>query len=313
MTSMTSPAAVWGNARDLLLLAALWGGSFLFMRLSAPDFGPVAMAALRVAGAALFLLPLLARRGQVALLWRYARPLLVVGTFNSALPFALFGFAALHLTGGLSAIFNAATPLFGAAIAWLWLHQRLAGWKLAGLLLGFAGVAALALAKAASLSAAGTATAGAAAPGLGGPDWAIAACLLAPLMYGFSANYARQALSGVPPLVVATGSQFYAAVVLALPAAWLWPQAAPSAAAWLALIAMAVLCTGVAYILYFRLIAQAGAGYAMAVTYLVPAFAVLWGALVMAEAVTPTMLAGCAVIMVGTALATGVLPRQSRA
>ncbi|MFN0184988.1 MAG: DMT family transporter [Aquabacterium sp.] len=285
------------NLSDLILLAALWGASFLFMRLTAPAFGPIAMAALRVAGAALVLLPLLAQRRQLPLLARHAVPLLVVGIANSALPFALFGFAALHLAGGLSAIFNAATPLFGAAIAWLWLGQRLAGWRLAGLAIGFSGVAALARAKAGDAAA-------------GGPAWAVAACLLAPVLYGFSANYTRRALADVPPLVVATGSQLGATVVLAAPAAWLWPAEMPGPQAWAALAGLAVLCTGLAYVLYFRLIAHAGAGYAMAVTYLVPAFAVVWGGLLLAEPVTMAMLSGCAVILLGTALATGLLPRR---
>ena len=290
--------------RDLLLLSALWGASFLFMRITAPEFGPVAMAALRVAGASLLLLPLLAWRGELAALGAHWPRLLVVGLTNSALPFALFGYAALQLSGGLAAIFNAATPLFGALIAWAWLHERLSRWRIAGLLLGFVGVAGLAWVK--SGVAAGGAAGGAT---VGGPALAVAACLLAPLLYGFAACYTRRYLAGVPPIAAATGSQLFAALALAVPAALTWPAKAPGAQAWAMMALLATLCTGLAYILYFRLIAGAGANFAMTVTYLVPAFAVAWGAMFIGEQLTAAMLLGCAVILIGTALATGLLPR----
>ncbi len=284
---------------ELLLLATLWGASFLFMRLSAPAFGPLAMAAVRVAGATALSLPLLAWRGELAQLRTHWRALAVVGITHSALPFALFGYASLHLSGGLSAVFNAATPLFGALLAWLWLHERLAGWRLVGLIVGFVGVAGLAGVKTGSL-------------GLGAPLLSIAACLGAAALYGFAANFARRKLAGVPSLAVATGSQASAALALAIPAALTWPAQPPDTRAWLALAALALFCTGWAYILYFRLIARAGAPYATTVTYLVPATAVAWGALFLDEAVTPTMIGGCAVILLGTALATGLLPRPRR-
>ncbi len=117
----------------------------------------------------------------------------------------------------------------------------------------------------------------------------------------------KKHLAGVPPLAVAAGSQLGAALVLALPAALWWPAVAPSAGAWATTALLAVLCTGVAYLLYFRLIARIGPANAIAVTFLIPAFAVLWGALFLAETVTPAMVLGCAVIVAGTALATGLL------
>jgi len=287
------------DIRDLLLLAALWGASFLFMRITAPAFGPVAMAALRVAGATLFLLPLLVLRGELAALRAHWPSLLVVGITNSALPFTLFGFASLHLTGGLAAVFNAATPLFGALVAWLWLREPLKGWRIVGLVTGFVGVAALAGVKAAGAT-------------VGGPTLAVLACLVAPLLYGFSACYTRRHLRGAPTLAVATGSQLFAALVLAGPAMLSWPALNPGLLDWAMLALLAVLCTGLAYILYFRLIANAGAANAMTVTFLVPAFAVAWGAVFLDERVTLPMVLGCAVILLGTALATGLLPRRGR-
>lgn len=285
------------NLLDLLLLAALWGGSFLFMRITAPAFGPWAMAGLRVAGAALLLLPVVHWRGDWAQLRAHWPALAVVGLTNSALPFALFGYAALHLTGGLSAIFNAATPLFGALFAWLWLREALTGWRVAGLALGFVGVAGLVMAR----TQVGLAD---------GAGLAVLACLLAPVLYGFSANFAKRHLATAPSMVVAAGSQTAAALALALPAALTWPAASPGVQAWAMMLALSVLSTGLAYVLFFRLIARAGPAFALTVTYLVPLFAVVWGALFLGESLTLPMALGCAVILLGTALATGLLPRH---
>ena len=288
------------NLRDsgeLLLLAAIWGASFLFMRIGGVEFGAVAVAALRVAGAALLLVPLLALRGQMATLRKHWRPIFVVGIVNSALPFLGFAYALLSITAGLSAIFNATAPIFGALIGWLWLGERLTRLRVVGLALGFAGVVYLA-----SNSVNGP-------PGFkpGGAGVAIVACLAAAALYGFAANYTRERLTGVAPLAVAAGSQLAATLFLALPAAIWWPAAAPSARAWTAMALLAFICTGFAYLLFFRLIAHAGAANAIAVTYLVPLFAVLWGGWILAEQVTSPMIVGGAVILLGTSLATGVV------
>jgi drug/metabolite transporter (DMT)-like permease len=284
---------------ELVALAALWGASFLFMRIAVPEFGPVLASALRVAGAALLLLPLMACRGHAGALRQHWRPIAIVGLFNSALPFVLFAVAALAINAGLSSIFNATAPLWGALIAWLWLGDRLSALRVFGLVLGFAGIVFLAWDKA-SLR-----------PGEHGVSAAVAigACLLATLCYGFAANYTRKRLSGVPPLATAAGSQMSAAALLALPALGFAPTAMPGAAAWASLAALALLCTAVAYLLYFRLIAHIGAPRAITVTYLIPVFAVLWGALFLGEAVTLPMAFGCAVILAGTALASGMRPR----
>ncbi len=278
---------------ELVTLAAIWGASFLFMRLGAGEFGPVALAAVRVSGATLVLLPLLAARGQVGELRRHWRTIFVVGALNSALPFLCFSYAALSISAGLSSIFNASTPLWGALIAWAWLHERPTLPRTLGLAIGFAGVVGLAWEKASFKP--------------GGSGWAIVACLVAAMLYGLSANYTKKRLQGVPPLALATGSQLSAAVLLALPALWWWPPTMPSARAWAMVGLLALLCTGIAYLLFFRLIAHVGATNAISVTFLIPAFAVLWGWVFLAEPLTPAMAAGCAVILLGTALATGVL------
>jgi drug/metabolite transporter (DMT)-like permease len=284
---------------ELIGLAALWGASFLFMRIAAPAFGPVALAFVRVAGAALFLIPLLALRGELGALVANWRTIAVVGAVNSALPFLCFSYAALSITTGLSAILNSATPLFAATLAWLWLGDRMTPLRIVGLVVGFAGVVWLGWDKADFKP--------------GGSAWAIGACLVAAMSYAIAPNLTKRRLGGVPPLAVAAGSQLAAAVLLVLPAALTWPQMPPPAADWIAASLLALLCTAVAYILYFRLIANAGPTNAVAVTYLIPLFAVLWGGVFLGERVTAPIVLGCAVIFLGTALTTGVLaPRPAR-
>jgi drug/metabolite transporter (DMT)-like permease len=269
------------------------------MRMGAGEFGALPLACLRVSGAAVVLLPLLAWRREWADLRRHWKPILLVGITNSAFPFACFAYAALTISAGLSAIFNAAAPLFGAVVAWLWLHDRLSAPRVVGLVIGFAGVFGLAVGRAGVQPGAD-----ATATGL-----AVLACIAGSVSYGFSANFTKRRLLGVKPMAVATGSQIAAALVLAMPACWTWPAASPSAAAWGTVAVLAILCTGIAYVMYFRLIAHVGPANAITVTFLVPAFAVAWGALFLDERPTASMLAGCAVIFAGTALATGLLPR----
>ena len=286
---------------DFVLLAAIWGLSFLFMRLATVEFGPLPTAAVRVAIAAAFLLPLVLLRGLGPVLIKNWRRVFLVGLFNSGIPFACFAFALLSITTGLSAILNATVPMFGAVVAWLWLKDRPNSSRVLGLLVGFAGVAMLAW-RTTGPGATFQPNASSVAPG-----WAVLACLLACLCYALSASYTKRYLTGLPPLVTAAGRQIGATLGLALPALWLWPARMPGSSAWLALLAVGVLCTGIAYILYFRLIATAGPARALAVTFVVPVFAVFYGVVFLGEAVTPWMLLCAAVIVCGTTLSTGLL------
>lgn len=279
------------------MLAAIWGSSFLFMRIATVEFGAIPTAAVRVSIAALFLFPIVWLRGLLPVLGKHWKRIFFIGLLNSGIPFACFSFALLSITTGLSAILNATVPMFGALIAWAWLKDRPTPSRMLGLLIGFAGVALLAWDKATfKPDASGVA-----------PAWAILACLLACICYGISASYTKRYLSGLPPLVTAAGSQIGATLGLAVPALWLWPARMPGTSAWLALLAVGVVCTGVAYILFFRLIENAGPPRALAVTFVVPVFAVLYGGLFLGESVTPWMLGCAAVIVCGTALATGLL------
>ena len=289
---------------DLLLLATIWGSSFLFMRMVVPAFGPVALAFVRVAGAALFLLPLLLWRGEWLLLRQHGRRMLVLGLTNSALPFLCFGYAVYTLPAGLAAIFNAATPLSTALIARAWLGTPLTRWPSLGLALGCAGVAGLA-AYQSMVSGHARALQFDSRTGL-----AIGACLLGTLLYGHAGCYARRYLPGVPSMVMAAGTQTTAALALALPALLMWPAVTPSGRDWAMAAALAVLASGLAYILYFRLISHVGPTRAASVTFLVPLFAAAWGALVLGESVTPQMVVGGAVVLAGSALVLGLLPRQ---
>ncbi len=296
-TSASSAPLTPAIAGEYLLLAAIWGASFLFMREAALEFGPLPTAAVRVSVAALCLLPLMVAKGQWPALKKHWRPVFVCGMINSGIPFACFSFALLHITTGLSSILNATVPLFGALVAWAWLKEPPGRSRTIGLVIGFVGVAMLAWDKASfKPDASGVAS-----------GWAVLACLLATLSYALAASFTRKYLRGVPPLTSATGSQIGAALGLALPAFWLMPKAMPSLPAWGSMLALGVLCTGVAYVLYFRLIEQVGPARALTVTFTVPVFAIFYGATFLGEAVTPWMLLCGTIVVCGTVLATGLL------
>lgn len=282
---------------DLLMLSAIWGSSFILMRAAVPEFGPLPTAAVRIVVGACFLLPMVWWRGLMPELRRSWGRTFLVGLLNSAVPFSCFAFALQSITTGLSAILNATVPMFGALVAWLWLKDRPNTSRLLGLVLGFTGIAMLAWDKATfKPDASGMA-----------PGWAVIACLVACVCYAIAASYTKRYLMGVPSLVTAAGSLTGASVAIALPTALLWPAKLPSAPAWLAVAAAGVMCTGVAYVLFFRIIANAGPARALSATFLVPVFAVLYGALLIGETVTLWMVLCALVIVCGTALATGLL------
>ena len=278
---------------ELLSLAAVWGGSFLFMRIAVPEFGPIWLIEIRVLLAALTLLPLLLKQGLWHELQRHRRALMVVGLLNSALPFSLLAFTSLFLPAGMTAILNGTVPFFGVAVAYVWLREPLTLSRLLGLLLGFVGVVVLVGLRGTAIT----------------PDilWAIAAGLCAALMYAIAAPFIRLNLQGVPSLVFATGSQLSAAVFLLPLLPFTRPDDLPSQRAVLAVLGLALLSTSLAYILYFRLIHSVGSTRALTVTYLIPLFAILWGALLLKEAITLSMLAGGALILLGTAISNQVI------
>ncbi|NLR76234.1 MULTISPECIES: DMT family transporter [Leeia] len=280
---------------DLFLLAALWGASFLFMRATAPLFGPIALITLRVCIASLFLLPLLLMQGGGSALRQHPFRLLLAGLINTAIPFVLLAYATLSLTAGFAAVLNATAPMWGALLGYLLWQEPLARSRLLGLLVGFSGVALLVWDKVSFKP--------------GGSGLAVVAGLAATFCYGLASHLVKRQLAGVRPLAVACGSQLGAALCLLPLALWQWPAVHASTAQWGQVVMLGVGCTGIAYILYFRLLSQVGVARALAVTYLIPLFGILWGYLLLHETVTLRMLLGGLVILLGVALATGVLPR----
>lgn len=287
---------------EFCLLAALWGASFLFMHLGAVEFGALPTAGLRVTLAALFLLPVFLVKGVWQDFRQRAGYILFVGLLNSALPFALFSFAVLHIATALTAILNATVPLSGALVAWLWLKDRPNGSRTLGLLIGFAGVTLLVLGKSGFNPGGLTPDASTATTLL-----AMGACLLATLCYGLAASFTKRHLSGAHPLATAAGSQIGASLGLAAPMIWFWPDHAASTTAWGAMAAVALFCTALAYILFFHIIEKAGPAKALTVTFLVPVFALLYGVMFLNESITLwTVLCGL-VILCGTSLSTGLV------
>ncbi|HEY0062095.1 MAG TPA: DMT family transporter [Telluria sp.] len=282
------------NMLRLVLLAAIWGSSFLFMRISAPVLGPGLLIEYRVAFAALFLFLVglvLKKKLQLAEHWKHY---FILGFFNSAFPFLLFAYAASTLTASVLSVLNATAPMWGALIGALWSRQAIALKKIVGLVLGTCGVALLVGFDAVTTK-----------PGAG---LAIGAALVAAISYSVASAYAKEAKS-VEPFANAHGSM-WAATVMALPAMLLIPARGPATPGILgAALALGVMCTGVAYILYFKLIEDVGTTSALTVTFLNPLFGILWGALFLGEVVGWYTIAGAAIVITGTALVTGFAPR----
>lgn len=284
----------------LLLLGAIWGASFLFMRMGADEFGGMALAGMRAIGAAICSIPLLTR-ARLTEMRTHWRDIAIVGIANSALPFVLFSFAAKTLPAGVSAISDAIAPLLVALSGWMLLGEKLSATQASGLVVGFTGVVWLV---------AGTVgfSGGAHAAG-----WAMAACLGANICYAFGAHYSHRRLrSGVTPLSVATGSQLAAAVLLLPFTVWMWPTHTPGWTSWLAVLGLAALCTSLAYVLFYGLMARVGPSRSMVVMFLIPVFGVLWGLVFLHEPVTLAMAGGCIVILFGVALTTGLLRMRNR-
>ena len=283
---------------ELVMLAALWGASFLFMRIGAPEMGPVGLIAIRTLVAGLFLLPFLFFYNSHRGVRRHVPTIALVGVIGSAMPFALIAYATLTVTAGYASILNATTPMFGALVAWMWLGDRLSPSGIIGLLVGFAGVFVLVWGRGEMPSLQlGT---------------AVAAALTATLLYALAATTTKRYLAEVHPLTLATLSQLFAAASL-LPLALLAvPEQMPSAKAWWSVLLLGIASTGIAYVIYFRLISQVGPTKTLTVTFLIPAFGLFWGWLFLEEEIGWSMVAGCLLILLGVGLTTGVLAGRSR-
>ena len=276
----------------LVFLAALWGGSFIFIRIAAPVLGPIVLVTLRVflAGSALLVYALITR-SDLELRTRW-RQYLILGALNSAIPFVLISTAELQLPASLAAILNATSPLFGAVIAAIWIKDPLTRRKIAGLVIGLIGVGVLVGWSPTEFT----------------PVVALAAgaSLLGAAFYGLASVYTKAKVVGARPIGMATGSQFAAGLLLLPFVPFSTRTGSPSITVVFSVLALALLCTALAYLLYFRLIVDVGPAKALTVTFLVPIFGTLWGALFLGEQITISTMAGCGVVLAGTALVTGV-------
>ncbi len=277
------------DSLELLLLAALWGASFLFIRIAAPILGPVLLIELRLLIAGLTLLLCLIRLNLLRAIRQRLVPLFVIGCINLAFPYLLFAIAALYLPAGFASILNATAPLFGIVITGFWLREKLTISKFIGLVIGFAGVTILVgwTSIPVNLSFLG----------------AVAAGLLGSCFYAISAAYAKLKLADVSPLASATGSLLASTVVLLPITPFFLPPVFPSLKVILVVLALSLFSTAFAAILHFRLISNIGASKSLTVGYLIPLFGMVWGALVLGEPITKSMIVGCILILSGTAIA----------
>jgi drug/metabolite transporter (DMT)-like permease len=253
----------------MLVLSAIWGASFLFMRIAAPVLGALPTAFFRtLLGAGAMVGMLLAVRTA----WRWdaqTRGAMAVGVINSAIPFSMYAYAAKHLPAGYSAILNATTPLMGVAVGALFFGESFSARKLLGVALGMSGVAVL--------------TQAGPVPVTHAVVLGALACLVATFCYGLAGFFAKRWTTGLEAKQVALFSQLGASIALAPLFALNPPTQWGGTHVWLAMAALGIVCTGIAYILYFRLIADIGPVKSLTVTFLIPLFGVLWGALFLAE------------------------------
>jgi len=284
------------NAADvirLLVLAAIWGISFLFTRISAPVLGPVILIECRVSLAMLLLLIVAWFMRKPLHLRTHWRHFLLLGVINNAIPFLLFAYAAQTLRASELSILNATSPIWGAVIGVVWKRQALSKRSALGLGLGVIGVALVV-----GLDRFSTQP---------GAALAIGACLLAAFCYGIATNYAKTA-KHVDSFANAYGSLLVATLFVAPAVPFSSVHATPGVGVILAVLAVGIICTGIAFLLYFRLIKDIGATSALTVTFLIPVFGILWGHLFLHEIITAGMLAGTAVVLIGTSLVTGFNP-----
>lgn len=262
----------WVTPLELGLLGAIWGASFMFMRVAAPEFGSTPLVAIRLGLGAVILLPFLWRERH-AFDRRLWPRLALIGAINSAIPFLLFAWAAQRAPAGIGAITNSMAVLFTALVAFMFYGEKIGARRAVALVAGFVGVIVLANGKVAGAS-------------IGLP---VAAGTFAAFLYGVGGNLVKRHLAGLPATAVAAATLGCAALMTVPFAIAQWPQHAVSAKSWGAVAMLGVLCTGIAFVMFYRLIARIGASRAATTTYLVPLFGVAWAWLLLDEPLTMTM------------------------
>lgn len=281
-----------------VLLAAIWGASFMFTRVASPEFGAFAFASLRLGFAAIVLFPILMMGGN----WKYLRNdfwlIFFISIFNSAMPFVMFAYATLYLEAGTTSVLNSFVPMLSGLIAHIYFKDYLSRSQQAGLVIGVMGVGVLMMDR----------------MGIGNQTiLPLCACLIACLSYAISANITKRKLSHVPPKVLAASTMLVAGALLVPFGIATWPEANPSLTAWSATVAVAVLSTAIAYLLFFELIKNIGPTRTVSVTLLIPIFGIFWGALLLDETITWTIIVGTIIIITGAYLSLSLkLPSRRR-
>ena len=276
----------------LILLGAVWGASFLFIRVAAPALGPFPLMGTRVVLAALALFPFVLALGRFPEVRERWRQFLFVGVLNGATPFSLIAFAETEITASLAAILNSTTVLFSVVVAAAWFGDELTLRKVLGVALGISGVAVLVGLDPLPLN--------------GAVLTAVGAMLLGSFCYALGGNYVKQTFSGVKPLTMAFGQQAGAAALLLPLAAATLPAEAPSTPVVASALGLALLSTAFAYLLFFALIARVGATSTLTVTFLSPGFGVLFGVVLLDEPLGLGTLLGLGIVLLAVALVTGV-------
>jgi drug/metabolite transporter (DMT)-like permease/lauroyl/myristoyl acyltransferase len=277
-----------GAFGQLLVLGAIWGAAFMFLRIAAPEFGAIALAGVRVVIACALMIVIVLVMREPTHFKTHWKKYLFVGGVNTAVPFIAYCFAALYIPSGYSAIANSTTPIWGALITAIWFREKLGALKWLGIAFAFAGVVALVGLQPVAITPMVVAS--------------MFVVLFAAAMYATASFLIRRYLQDIPGLVGATGMVWGATVWLIVPALFTAPRTMPSTNAWVSVVALAVLCTAIGYILFFRLIAKYGPQRASSVAFLFPAFAAFWGWLFLDEPITANMLIGMALVLAGTAL-----------
>lgn len=272
----------------LIALSAIWGASFLFMRVASAEFGPLTLIFLRMLGAILVLAPFLMRKTLRSHIFESAKHIIILSMANNVVPFVLLAYATLKLESGFTSLINATTPMWTALIAVGFFGTKVNRQQIVGLILAFLGIFILSADKLTF--------------GSQGMGWSILAGLGATLGYGIAGNYSKRYLSHLSAKEITVGTVLSSTLILTIPGLYFWPEVSPSTTAWVSTALLGILCTAVAYLIFFKVLAEAGSVATSTVTFLVPVFAIAWGVSLLGEQITLRMMIGMAMTLLGTAL-----------
>lgn len=280
----------------LIMLSAIWGASFLFLRISSPVFGPFFLIEMRVVSALLVLLPVCIVMGKSHEILSNWRPIFLLSLCNMTIPFCLLAYATLSIGAGFASIINSTVPFFTAIIAFAFWRQRLSLLAIVGMFIGFSGVVLLMVVYSGPLS-------------LNASLLPIAAGIVGSIFYGLAINLMAQYLPAVSGVAITTGSLMFSSLTLLPLALWKMPEVMPTGSIWLSVLALGIICTGFAFVLFYRLISRIGSNLAVTNTFMIPLFSLFWANLFLAEEVTFSMLFACTLVLTGVGLTTGSLIR----